>query len=1101
MAKHWKRKPIRKEVIIGSAVTAGVAVLAVLAVVLVQCGAIDALAGLFSSPASSLSESASLPPVEASSEPEPEPEPEPVVFQRPDALSGVRLSAGTDYLTSASDTAETVKKQLDTAFADMEAWGFNTILLPVTADGKTLYPSTLLDTRLPKQAEGSEAFDPLAYVLETAKGKGMFVYGVFDFRVDEKDGWDPTDPGDATSILAVATEAARRYAFDGWLLEGYAYPLKAQGNQEAFAAAGEGRTMAAFMEERLTSLVKDTAAVFRAANRNAYVGLLAGPVWAHKSVDPRGSDTASLYEDYTDGRADTLGWLDAKLFDFVLVRNDRPLGHASSSFEAVLRWWSAVCGERSLPYYVLLASDKAADGTNGFSGDQMARQYQACQQAAGWGGSVFSSLSALKKDTGGFAGALHQVLEGTISTEYTFKTLTFSNLKSTSVTTNESKFTFMGSTDPHFPVTMNGKKLTLTEKGAFAEEVTLQPGTNKFTFVSNGKTVTYTIVYTVTLIKSVSPTAAATLEGGSIVSFSAIGRKDAALTAAFNGKTLTMKASPLKDEEGGSDPEYTDYQQFTAAFTLPEGKRGQAQPLGSATVSASYKGLKESKKTGTVTVKAAPNYSGPEVTLPGVIKDLKPINPNTGGTLLDGGDIVMVTKDYVETFDGNTVEDWSRPTNAYLPKGTTDVVKKTVQLGSAKYYLLGCGRRVYAKDVDVYVENGKITANTIQKQSVEIAKSHTILRLDSTWRIPYNLQLLPQSYRKPSTPVSEQPNYSINSYGQTTEYIDITFAYTTSVPSAPDMSNSPLFRKAEWRKSGNTAVLRLTLREKGQFYGYSAVWDNDGVLQLSFKHPSGIAKNPASKPLQGVRIVLDPGHGGNSSGTYGTIPKLYEKTLTLRYAKTLKNKLEALGATVAMTRTTDVNPDNPDMSSRTAFARNNGTDLLISVHMNGVKGQSASGCSIHYFNEYSYPINRQITDAMQAVEKTYGVGNRWEACAWSPFFLCRVHDCPSILIEYGFMTNPKNMELLNSAAYEDKLVQGTVNGILAYFRSLPTYHIVVTPPTSTPAPPTSSATSAAGSTTSPAGSTVPAGTTQASATATTASAAVTKEGGETGEGA
>lgn len=104
-------------------------------------------------------------------------------------------------------------------------------------------------------------------------------------------------------------------------------------------------------------------------------------------------------------------------------------------------------------------------------------------------------------------------MDGVITGEYTFKELTFSSPKKTTVTTDESKFSFLGSTDPHFPVTMNGEALKLTEKGGFAVDVTLKPGKNTFTFVSNGKTVTFTVTYTLTILKSVSPGQAMTMAG------------------------------------------------------------------------------------------------------------------------------------------------------------------------------------------------------------------------------------------------------------------------------------------------------------------------------------------------------------------------------------------------------------------------------------------------------------------------------------------------------------------------------------------------------------------------------------------------------------
>ena len=84
------------------------------------------------------------------------------------------------------------------------------------------------------------------------------------------------------------------------------------------------------------------------------LGLLANAVWAHQSVDARGSKTASVYEELTDGRADSLAWLDGELFDFVMVKDDRLTGNASASFETVLNWWANVCGSRNAVSYTHL---------------------------------------------------------------------------------------------------------------------------------------------------------------------------------------------------------------------------------------------------------------------------------------------------------------------------------------------------------------------------------------------------------------------------------------------------------------------------------------------------------------------------------------------------------------------------------------------------------------------------------------------------------------------------------------------------------------------------------------------------------------------------
>ena len=83
--------------------------------------------------------------------------------------------------------------------------------------------------------------------------------------------------------------------------------------------------------------------------------------------------------------------------------------------------------------------------------------------------------------------------------------------------------------------------------------------------------------------------------------------------------------------------------------------------------------------------------------------------------------------------------------------------------------------------------------------------------------------------------------------------------------------------------------------------------------------------------FSGVRICIDPGHG-SGSGTGAIIGgvQFYEKDLALTFSLMLRDKLVAAGATVTMSRTDD---SNPAMDYRVDIARNNGTDLLISIHM------------------------------------------------------------------------------------------------------------------------------------------------------------------------
>src|SRR5690606_26522963 len=99
---------------------------------------------------------------------------------------------------------------------------------------------------------------------------------------------------------------------------------------------------------------------------------------------------------------------------------------------------------------------------------------------------------------------------------------------------------------------------------------------------------------------------------------------------------------------------------------------------------------------------------------------------------------------------------------------------------------------------------------------------------------------------------------------------------------------------------------------------------------------SDLPPAPPERPLDGLRIAIDPGHIG---GRWGKMeerwfqlpgsPPVQEGDMTLRVAKLLKPKLEALGATVTLVRNeaepvTDI---RPEMLRDEARSSGNGGDI------------------------------------------------------------------------------------------------------------------------------------------------------------------------------
>ena len=74
--------------------------------------------------------------------------------------------------------------------------------------------------------------------------------------------------------------------------------------------------------------------------------------------------------------------------------------------------------------------------------------------------------------------------------------------------------------------------------------------------------------------------------------------------------------------------------------------------------------------------------------------------------------------------------------------------------------------------------------------------------------------------------------------------------------------------------------------------------------------------------------------------------------------------------------------------------------------------------------------------AKRAYESSGGMSNRSETVCWDPFAVTRLHDCPAVLLECGFMSNTKEREMLISDTYQQNLTTELANAFAAYFKSI-----------------------------------------------------------------
>ncbi len=190
--------------------------------------------------------------------------------------------------------------------------------------------------------------------------------------------------------------------------------------------------------------------------------------------------------------------------------------------------------------------------------------------------------------------------------------------------------------------------------------------------------------------------------------------------------------------------------------------------------------------------------------------------------------------------------------------------------------------------------------------------------------------------------------------------------------------------------------------------------------------------------LAGKVIVIDAGHGGNDSGAIGPTGVM-EKTVTLNIALRLQKLLEAEGATVYMTRSTDteVSPkganasDIEELQARCDVANNHDADIFISIHNDSFTNGAAKGTTGYYYSRGSAK-SRDLADKVRSgVIDQIGTQSRGtQSCN---FYVVKHTDMPATLVEVAFISNPEEEKLLNSADGAQKAAQGIADGIADYF--------------------------------------------------------------------
>ena len=607
--------------------------------------------------------------------------------------------------------------------------------------------------------------------------------------------------------------------------------------------------------------------------------------------------------------------------------------------------------------------------------------------------------------------------------------LVITSHKSTDTTTVKPFTVFAGKSDPAFPLYMNGEEVPRDEAGNFTIEKELSIGPNEFKFSHKDKEVTYIVRYRYVVIDSFSPSGAKSYSSGSTFAVTVLARKGSTVTATFNGTTITL--SPT-DTAGGDEDKKQDetFINYSGSFALPD-DNAKNLSLGKITFYAVCGEYSETAHSGNITCKAAVKQTV--------------------------GEVVAFS---AETFNGDTSDDDSRPTNNYFPKGTVDYVVGKTYYGEKEYLILRCGRRVYV-DKKIVPGGGKSAVskeyvaklpdtNALSVASLQTDTRFTTLTLNTEWKAPFFLDILPQKYVNPA-----RQEYSISSF--TATYVDITFCYSRAFEGTVDIGDyNPVFKSAEVIQNNGNSVLRLYLRRTGGFYGWDAYYNGNGQLVFKFLHPVQVkeADNAYGADLTGVKILIDVGHGGIDPGTSDRSGTYTEKERNLALALKLQSELQSAGATVILNRTGDV---STTVDARCEKLKSVGPDLCIAIHHDANESSRPNGFGSFYSTPYSYQAAQYIYNRTinTGIYNASAQNNR-NRCEWHYYNVARMSNCPVVLTENGFMSNAYDMGYI--ASDESLVTKATAiaKGAVDYFLGIRQY--LPTPPPEAPPeePPVSS---------------------------------------------
>lgn len=559
--------------------------------------------------------------------------------------------------------------------------------------------------------------------------------------------------------------------------------------------------------------------------------------------------------------------------------------------------------------------------------------------------------------------------------------------------TTSDRISIIGTAPPKGEVLVNGKAIQRSPSGHFAPQFPLQMGDNEFTLRYQDQEIKIKVTRQASGPEapkgvdfgkdSLTPSVDIARLPGEQFCFGAIAPPDANVSVQLGNQTI-----PLTNQQ-----QTANLPANSAALTQqnqPQAMVGTGHYLGCAAAAAAanlgYPQFQVSKNGETKTQQG-----------PGKVQVLDPSNLQVAEVIAEAG----VARTGPST-------DYSRLTP--LPQGT----RASVTAIEGEWLRLDYGGWINSKEV-------RVVLGTAPPRS--LIRSITTRQLEGKTEVIFPLQV-------PVPIVVQQGDRTLT----------LTLYNTTAQTDIIRLNPDPVIDRLDWQQVMPGMVqYKFTLKAQQQ-WGYKLRYEGTSLV-LTVRHPpkssrptlfqSQLKTQNSAQPLAGIKILLDPGHGGTETGAAG--PTGYpEKNVNLIMAKLVAEQLISRGATVYLTRQED---KEVSLQERVAMIDKIEPAVSISIHYNALPDDgdmiNTKGMGAFWYHPQAHGLAVFLHNyiVQKLGRPDYGV-------FWDNLALARPASAPSVLLELGFMSNPVEFEWVVNPQEQQKLAATLAEGITQWFASV-----------------------------------------------------------------